>query len=199
MATVADSVRADFAHTTLGERWGWLLALGIVQLIAGSLAIAAPGVASLAAVMIFGAVLLTSAVFHLVHAFKTRRWPGTLWYVLGGLLYGAAGVLVLAFPLGGALTLAVIVATLLIADGVLRILVASSLRPQAGWGWSLAAGMASILLGIILFTGWPATAIWAVGLLLGVNLIFSGATNVAVAVASRSGRRAAAAAAAAAA
>ena len=150
----------------------------------------------MAAVLIFGAVLLTSAIFHLVHAFKTRRWPGTLWYVLGGLLYGAAGVLVLLFPLGGALTLAVVVATLLIADGVLRALVASTLRPQAGWGWSLAAGVASVLLGIILFTGWPATAIWAIGLLLGINLLFSGATNAAVAIASRSGRRAAAAAAA---
>lgn len=194
MATVTDSVRSDVARTTLGERWGWLLALGIVQVLAGSLAIAAPALASLAAVVIFGAVLLTSAIFHLLHAFKTSKWSGTLWYVLGGLLYAAAGVLVLLFPLGGALTLTVVVATLLIADGVLRALVASTLRPQAGWGWWLAAGMASVLLGIILFMGWPATAVWAIGLLLGINLIFSGATNAAVAIAShRSSRRAAAA------
>jgi len=192
MATVTDSVRSDVARTTLGERWGWLLALGIVQVIAGSIAIAAPTLASLAAVLIFGAVLLTSAIFHLLHAFKTRKWPGTLWYVLGGLLYAAAGVLVLLFPLGGALTLAVVVATLLIGDGVLRALVASTLRPQSGWGWWLAAGIASVLLGIILFIGWPATAIWAIGLLLGINLIFSGATNAAVAIASRSPSRRAA-------
>jgi uncharacterized membrane protein HdeD (DUF308 family) len=192
MATVTDSVRSDFASTTLGERWGWLLALGIVQLIAGSIAIAAPALASLAAVLIFGVVLLTSAIFHLVHAFKTRKWPGTFWYVLGGFLYAAAGVLVLLFPLGGALTLAVVIATLLIGDGVLRALVASTLRPQEGWGWWLAAGIASVLLGVTLFMGWPATAIWAIGLLLGINLMFSGATNAALAIASRSsGRRAA--------
>jgi uncharacterized membrane protein HdeD (DUF308 family) len=101
-------------------------------------------------------------------------------------------VLVLLFPLGGALTLAVVIATLLIGDGVLRALVASTLRPQEGWGWWLAAGIASVLLGVTLFMGWPATAIWAIGLLLGINLMFSGATNAALAIASRSsGRRAA--------
>lgn len=185
MATIDSSVRAETAAATLGQRWGWLLALGIVQLVAGALAIAVPVVASLAAVIVFGAALIATAVFHLIHAVKERRWPGSAWYVLGGLLYAAAGVWVLLFPLGGVLTLGVLIATLLIAEGTLRSLLATALRPRAGWGWLLAGGIASIMLGILLFTGWPATALWAVGLLLGINLLFSGATNIALAFAFR--------------
>jgi uncharacterized membrane protein HdeD (DUF308 family) len=188
MATITEDVRSQIAAARLGERWGWLLALGIVQVAAGALAIAAPMLASLAAVLVLGSVLIASSIFHVIHAFKTRRWSGSVWYVLGGLLYAAAGVLVIAFPLGGVLTLAIIIATLLVAEGALRVLVATLLRPAPGWGWWLAAGVASVLLGVMLFLGWPAAAIWAVGLLLGVNLIFSGATHVALAITSRSMR-----------
>ena len=93
MATVSDSVRSESAWTTLGERWGWLVTLGIVQIIAGAIAITAPVLASLAAVLVFGAVLITTASFRLIHAFKTKNWRGSAWYVLGGLLYAAAGML----------------------------------------------------------------------------------------------------------
>lgn len=72
MATGTEGVRAQTAAETLGERWGWLLALGIVQIVAGALAIAAPVLASLAAALIFG-LLIASAIFHLIHAFAVAR------------------------------------------------------------------------------------------------------------------------------
>ena len=131
MATMTDAVQPDVALPALGERWGWLLALGIVQVLAGAIAMATPILASLVAVAVFGALLLTSAIFHLIHAFKLKKWPGSAWYILGGLLYAAAGVAVILFPLGGALTLTVVIATLFITEGALRILAASTLRRQS--------------------------------------------------------------------
>jgi uncharacterized membrane protein HdeD (DUF308 family) len=185
MPTIPDTVKAHTAATPLGHRWGWLLALGIVQIVAGSIAIAVPVVASIAAVGIFGAVLLVTAALQLIHAFKVRAWPRSAWSGLGGVLYAIAGLLVVMYPLGGALTLAVLIAILFIADGTLRMVFGMTVRPVAGWGWLVAAGLCSIVVGVILLLGWPATALWATGLLLGVNLIFTGVMNATLALASR--------------
>jgi uncharacterized membrane protein HdeD (DUF308 family) len=159
--------------------------LAIVQVVAGCIAIAVPVVASLAAVGIFGALLLITAVMQLAHALKVRVWPRSAWYGLGGVLYAIAGLLVIAYPLHGALTLTVLIAVLLVADGALRIVFGAIVRPVVGWGWLVAAGFCSIVVGVVLLLGWPATALWATGLLLGVNLIFSGVMNATVAFGSR--------------
>jgi uncharacterized membrane protein HdeD (DUF308 family) len=165
---------------SLGHRRGWLLALGIVQIIAGWIAIAIPVVASFAAV----------AIFQLIHAFRVRTWPRSAWYGLSGVFYGVAGMLVAIYPLGGALALAVMIATLLIADGALRMGFAMSVRPLPGWGWLVAGGVCSIAVGVFLLLGWPATALWATGLLLGINLIFTGSMNTVIALVARPGRSA---------
>jgi uncharacterized membrane protein HdeD (DUF308 family) len=96
MATITQSVNVDSAAASLGRHWGWLLALGVVEIIAGCIAIAVPAIASLAAIAIFGAVLLVTAILQLVHAFQVRAWPRSAWYGLSGLFYAVAGLLVFA-------------------------------------------------------------------------------------------------------
>jgi uncharacterized membrane protein HdeD (DUF308 family) len=185
MATITEPMGSNMTATALGRRWGWLLVLGIVQIIAGWAAIAVPVVASFAAVAIFGALLMVTAIFQLIHAFKARSWPRSAWYGLGGVFYAVAGVLVAMYPVSGALALAVMIAILLIADGALRVGFAMAVRPVAGWGWVIAGGLGSIVVGVILLIGWPATALWVTGLLLGINLIFTGSMHVVLAFASR--------------
>jgi uncharacterized membrane protein HdeD (DUF308 family) len=187
MTTITEPVDSRLTAPALGHRWGWLLVLGIVQIIAGWIAIAIPVVASFAAVAIFGAVLIVSAIFQLIHAFKVRSWPRSAWFGLGGVLYAIAGILVAINPVGGALALAVMIAILLIADGALRAGVAMAVRPLAGWGWLIAGGLGSIVVGVILLIGWPATALWVTGLLLGINLVFTGTMHTVLALASRPG------------
>src|SRR3984957_10226887 len=133
MATITQTMNVDSAAAPLGRHWGWVLSLGIVEIIAGGIAIAVPVIASLAAVAVFGAVLLVTAILQLVHAFQVRAWPRSAWYGFGGLLYAIAGLLVIAYPLGGALTLAVLVGILFIADGTLRVAFGMSARPLIGW------------------------------------------------------------------
>ena len=181
MTTMSDTMDANAGTTTLTHRWGWLLVLGIVQIIAGTIAFAIPIVASFAAVAIFGAVLVVTATFQLVHAFKIGAWPRSAWYGLSGVLYAIAGLLVIASPLGGALTLAVLLAILFIADGALRVVFAMSASAAVGRGWFVAAGCCNILVGVFLLIGWPYTALWITGLLLGVNLLITGAMNIAFA------------------
>ena len=196
MATIAEPMGSNMGSkmtaTALGHRWGWLLVLGIVQIIAGWIAIAVPVVASFAAVAIFGALLIVTAIFQLIHAFRVRSWPRSAWSGLGGVFYAIAGVLVAIYPVSGALALAVMIAILLIADGALRIGFAMMMmmRPLPGWGWLVAGGLGSVFVGVILLIGWPATALWVTGLLLGINLIFTGSMHIALALASRPGRSA---------
>jgi uncharacterized membrane protein HdeD (DUF308 family) len=173
------------AAAPLGARWGWLLALGILEIIAGGVAIAIPLLASLAAVVVFGAALIVAAVSQLVHAFQLRGRRRSALYVLSGVLYAVAGVLVIAYPVGGALTLAIWIAVLLIVSGGLRAIFAMAVRPVPGWGWLLAGGIAGIVVGVMLLVGWPATALWGIGVLLGINLIFTGAMNCSLALSSR--------------
>jgi uncharacterized membrane protein HdeD (DUF308 family) len=191
MATMTDSARADTmlaGPRSLERRWGWLLLLGIVQVICGALALAIPVAASLATAIVAGALLLVSGIFQLIHAFSIRPWRGAALPIIGGVLYVVAGALLLAFPVSGALTLTIVVAALLIGDGVLRIMLARTIRAMAGSGWMLAAGIASVLVGILLLIGWPLTGLFALGVLLGINLLFTGATNGALAAAFRTRR-----------
>lgn len=183
--SIKGSIKADFSPALFRRHWGWLLAFAIVQIVAGAFAVAIPTLASLIAVAVFGWVMIVSAIFQIAHAVRVRKWPGFALHLLGGLLYAAAGVLALLYPFPGALALTLFVAGLLLAEGILRIVLASAVRPQEGWGWFLAGGIASIVLGGMLIFGWPSTALWALGLLLGVNLIFNGAMNASLALACR--------------
>src|SRR6202012_711790 len=89
-----ESMQSGAGTMVLRPRWGWLLALSIMQIMAGCVAIASPVIASLAAVAIFGAVLILTAVLQLIHAFKVRAWPRSAWYALGGVLHAIAGLMV---------------------------------------------------------------------------------------------------------
>jgi len=184
--TQAQTIDAAIPEASVVKRrWRGLLLLGIVQVIGGAFAIAVPVAASLAAALVFGAVLLVLGVLQTVHAISVRKSKVVFLQMLGGLLYIATGALIFWFPVSGAVSLTILVATLLIADGVIRCALAYRLRPGQGWGWFLCAGIASAAVGIFLLIGWPLTGLWALGLLLGVNLLFIGMTNSVLAVAFR--------------
>ena len=170
------------ASSVMQRRWGWLLLLGIVQVICGAFAVLIPFAASLAAAIVVGAVLLVSGVFQTIHAFRATVRRQLVLQALGGILYIVGGALLLMFPLTGLLTLTIVVGALLIVDGAVRCMLAYLLRPQDGWGWFLAAGIAGLAVGLMLLLAWPFSGLWALGILLGANLLISGVTNCALAV-----------------
>ena len=175
--------------TAFGCRWGWLLTLGLAQLIAGSLSIAVPLTATLFTTAAIACALVLTGAFFIAHALRVRRWSGFGLHVLTGLAYSAAGILILMNPLSGALGLTLILAATLLAVGGIRTVLAFRVRPRDGWRSFLASGIASILLGGTLLLGWPADALWALGLLLGIELIFAAAMNILLALSCRWQRR----------
>lgn len=177
----------DFAAVPLRRRWKWLLTFGIIEILGGLAAIVVPIIGSLVALAFFGAILIVSAIFHIIHAVQVRRWSGFFWHMLGGVIYGAAGVIIVLYPLDGIAALMLVLGVLFIVDGAIRIVLAAGLRPLDGWGWFFAGGVASIVLGTLLLVMWPQAAPWVVGTLFGINLIFSGLMSTILALSYRSG------------
>ena len=152
----------------------WFLGAGAAMVGLGVLAIALPFIFTVAFDLAIGVLLVGSGAVHAVHAVQVRRWAGAIPRLFVALLYLAAGVLILVRPLTGALALTLVLSAFLVAAGVSRLILASHLHGHAGWGWTLASGILSILLGVFIFLGWPSTAVWVLGLFIGVDLLFAG-------------------------
>jgi uncharacterized membrane protein HdeD (DUF308 family) len=168
----------------VGERLGaavrdhWVLFLceGIALLILGSLAILAPVIASVAATVFFAWILLASGIIGLVATIRARRAPGFWWSLLSALLGIIAGAVLFGWPVQGTLSLTAVLIAFLLVEGALTIMYALEhrSRPSGRWGWMLASGILDVLLGILLLAGLPGTALWALGLLIGINMLFGG-------------------------
>jgi uncharacterized membrane protein HdeD (DUF308 family) len=158
------------------RHWVLFLAEGIVLVILGLLALLAPVIASVAATVFFGWLLLLSGVIGLVTTFRARHAPGFWWSLLSAVIGIVAGILLLGWPLLGTLSLTAVLIAFLFAEGVVSIMYALEHRNALSgrWGWMLASGILDVGLGVLLFIGLPATALWALGLLLGINLVFGG-------------------------
>ncbi len=153
--------------------WCWFLALGVLLLVCGTLAVGFPFVASLVAIRALSIVLLVAGVATLVGSFWAGKWSGFLIQVLVGLLYVAAGVVVEDKPGVSILLITVYVAVTFMVMGIFRILAAMVLRfPQ--WGWTLLNGCVTFLAGLVIFRHLPFAAVWVIGLLVGLEMLFSG-------------------------
>jgi uncharacterized membrane protein HdeD (DUF308 family) len=178
----------------LSKNWGWLLALGILMVILGAVAIAMPKPATLAVQLALGWILVATGIAEGIHAFMAQGWRGFLLELLSALLYLGVGILLLVNPVGGALALTIVLAVFLIVEGIFKIAMALRVRDHPRWGWLLASGLLSAILGLMIWAEWPASGLWVIGLLVGVQLLFSGWSLVMLALAARAHRGATAAA-----
>jgi uncharacterized membrane protein HdeD (DUF308 family) len=169
----------------ISEKWGWFLALGIVLIVVGMAAIVFPLVSTIAAKIMLGWLFLIGGVFMVMHAFSSQGWQGFIWSLLIGVLYLIAGGYLAFFPLTGLFTLAILLAALFLAEGVAEIIMAFKVRPHEGWGFMLLSGIAALAVGVMIALDLPSSATWALGLLVGINLLFSGWSYIFLALAGR--------------
>lgn len=157
----------------LRDKWCWFLALGIAMVVLGTIAIGSAVVATAAAVVLFGFVLLGGGIAEIISAFWAGRWSATLVHLLIGVLYTIVGLIILDNVEQSAIQLTLIIAFFLIFGGIFRIVFALSER-FTGWGWVLLNGAVSLLLGGLIYKQWPASGLWIIGLFVGIELIFNG-------------------------
>lgn len=173
------------------DGWEFLVGVGVVIGALGVLAIAFPFVTGIALSLLLGAVLVVGSVFHVAHAFSAGGWKGAVWQVVLGVVYLVAGLSLMSNPLLGLATLTLLLVAFLLVDGVVEVAMGLRLRPERGWAWVVGSGVIGVVLAGLIWTGWPSSALWAVGLLFGVNLLVTGLSMVAVGVGARRAGRAA--------
>jgi len=175
---------------TLQDHWGLFLAEGIVLVLLGVVAIALPPVATLAVELVIGWVLLISGIVGLISTFRMQRAPAFGWSLLSAVTGIVAGVVLLRWPLSGAFSLTVILSLFLSLEGVASIMMAlDHRRGFAGrWGMLFLSGIVDLVLAGIIFAGLPATSTWAIGLLVGINLLFGGTALISMALHARTAR-----------
>jgi uncharacterized membrane protein HdeD (DUF308 family) len=169
----------------LKKNLGWFIALGIGLILLGIVSVATPLVATFAIANLVGVIFLVGGVMFTIHAFRSRRWGRGIAEFLISLLYIGSGVFILAYPLAGMFTLTLFLAAFFVVEGIFKIIQSLQMRQVSNWGWALLGGIVSLFLGIIIFAGMPLTALWTVGLIVGIDLIFGGISTVMVAVSMR--------------
>jgi uncharacterized membrane protein HdeD (DUF308 family) len=187
------TVKPDFEKiqtaisTSLHVHWKFFLIEGIVLVVLGLASIMLPLIATIAIALIIGWVFLLSGVVGLIATFSTRSAPGFWWSFLSAILGIGAGVVLLGWPLRGAFSLTVILTAFLVIEGVLSIMFAFEHRRELSgrWGMMLLSGVVDLILAAMIYAGLPGTAAWAIGLLVGINMVFGGSALIAMALHAR--------------
>jgi uncharacterized membrane protein HdeD (DUF308 family) len=167
--------------------WKAFLIEGILLAILGLAAMIVPPLASLAVTIFIGWMLLIAGIAGLALTFWARAMPGFWWSLISAILALVAGIILLAQPVQGVYTLTLVIGVYFLAEGVATIMYALEHRRELSerWAWLLIAGLADIVIAFIIISGLPGSAEWAIGLLVGINLLFGGASLIGVALAAR--------------
>ncbi len=171
--------------STVRDKWGWFLALGILLLIFGFIALANLFVATVASVFYIGMMMLVGGVAYLVHAFQVKGWDHILFWAASGILYTIAGLLAFWNPALTAVIVTFFMAVALIVAGIFRMWVGFRMRPMRGSGWVIFGGVITTLAGLVIAFGWPVNSLWILGLFLAIDLTMQGWALIAVALAAK--------------
>ena len=158
----------------LRGKWGWIVALGVLFVVAGMVALGSVITATVVSVLFVGAMMVVAGIGEIIHAFAIRSWGRFALWLLLGLLYVVAGISVYVNPLLAASFLTLILGAALVASGILRIVIAFQMRSGTPWGWVVLSGVITLLLGGIILFHWPASSLFVLGVLLGIDLLFIG-------------------------
>ncbi|MEP3275852.1 MAG: HdeD family acid-resistance protein [Stappiaceae bacterium] len=170
------------------ENWGWFLGLGILLLLIGMFAIAAPLASTLAVTIVLAAALVIGGIFQIIHAFKVQKWSGFIWQLIVGLIAVVGGIIIYTNPVAGALTLTLLVAAIFFVQGISQVILGFRIRPHDGWGWMLASGVISAVAGLAIWGEFPISGAWALGMLAGIAILFNGWSYIAIALAAKASR-----------
>jgi uncharacterized membrane protein HdeD (DUF308 family) len=184
-ANIADVQRA--VGRALHDHWVLYLVEGVVLVVLGATAIVLAPLATLAVTILFGWLFMVSGIFGLITSYLMRQAPGFWWSLLSAVLAIVVGAMLLARPITGAFSLTIVLIAFFVIEGIASIMFALDHKRELSgqWGWMLASGIVDLVLAMMIFAGLPSTAAWAVGLLVGVNMVFGGSALIAMALHAR--------------
>ena len=186
MTGVSDVIRNPLAAADtapLRAKWGWILALGIVYVIAGFVALGSVVMATVASVLIVGVMMIVAGVAEIINAFQCKGWGRFLIWVLLGALYIVAGFVTFENPLFAAAILTLLLGASLVASGIMRVILAFSMKREQPWIWVLLSSFVTLLLGLLILAHWPVSSVYILGIFLGIDLVMAGASWIGLSLA----------------
>jgi uncharacterized membrane protein HdeD (DUF308 family) len=178
MTGIASGTKLRERLASLGKSWGWFLAGGIAYIILGIIAFSYPVASTVGLILALGVMFLVGGAIELIHTVQMRKEIGTGWRLFDSLISLAAGVLLLRYPGGGMIGLAIAMIFYFFMSAAAKTVVAFGTRPLPGSGWAFVSAIASFVLGIYMIAQFPVSAFWVPGLLLGINFVFHGVSMV---------------------
>jgi len=185
MTSALDITRAPSATdlAPLRAKWGWILALGIVYAVAGFIALGSVMMATAASVLIVGVMMIVEGVAEIINAFQCKGWGRFLIWALLGVLYIVAGFITFENPLLATAVLTLLLGASLVASGIVRIILAFSMKREQPWIWLLLSSIVTLLLGVLILARWPVSSVYVLGIFLGVDLVMAGTGWIVLALA----------------
>lgn len=175
MTTFSDTLTGtDLAP--LRAKWGWIVALGVVYVVAGFIALGSIVMATVASVFVVGVMMIIAGVAEVFNAFQIKSWGKFLVWALLGVLYIVAGFITFENPIFAAAILTLLLGASLVASGLVRLFLAFSMKRESPWIWVALSAAITLLLGLVILAHWPVNSVYILGLFLGIDLIFAGAS-----------------------
>ncbi|QHO73479.1 hypothetical protein ACH79_13270 [Bradyrhizobium sp. CCBAU 051011] len=176
MTSTSDTVRTAGSDTApLRAKWGWIVALGVVYLLAGFIALGSVAMATVVSVFVVGVMMIIAGVAEVISAFQIKSWGKFLLWVLLGVLYIIGGFVTFQNPLLAAVLLTLVLGASLVVSGIMRIVLAFSMKRETPWIWVALSGVITLLLGLLILARWPVSSLYILGLFLAIDLIMAGA------------------------
>ncbi|GBE57804.1 acid-resistance membrane protein [bacterium BMS3Abin01] len=168
------------------DAWGWFLAMGIILIILGIVAIGVPIAVSVTMTVFLGIIIFIAAVVQLIQAIAAHRWNGFFIHILGAVIYGIFAIALLGDPSRGVRALTLLLAMYFLISGFFKILLAVISHGTSNWGWILFSGTVNFILGALIWSQWPSNSDWVIGLLVGIELLISGWSMLMLSIAAKS-------------
>lgn len=178
MTSTSDTERSPQAGSDtapLRAKWGWIVALGVVYLLAGFIALGSVAMATVVSVLVVGVMMIIAGVAEVISAFQIKSWGKFLLWVLLGVLYVIAGFVTFQNPLLAAVLLTLVLGASLVVSGIMRLVLAFSMKRETPWIWVALSGVITLLLGVLILVRWPVSSLYILGLFLAIDLIMAGA------------------------
>jgi uncharacterized membrane protein HdeD (DUF308 family) len=172
MTTTSD-VHAELEP--LRAKSGWIIALGVIYVIVGLIAFGSVVIATAASVLVVGIMMVIAGVAEVISAFQIKTWGRFLLWLVLGALYILAGLVTFENPLLAALILTFMLGGALAISGIMRIILAFSMKEGTPWIWVVLSGVVTLLLGLVILTRWPVSSLYVLGLFLAIDLVIAGA------------------------
>jgi len=164
----------------LRSKWGWIVALGVIYVIVGLVALGSIVTATVASVLLVGVMMVVAGIAEVFNAFQIRTWGKFVLWLLLGALYIFAGIITFENPLLAAVLLTFLLGLALVFSGAMRLVLAFSMKESTPWIWVAFSGAVTLLLGLVILARWPVSSVYVLGLFLGIDLVIAGASWIGI-------------------